>query len=138
MLRLRCEFDSRLGRCCGVGQRTYLSRALTANGGPCPPAWRARVPWCHMGVGALPVTEQRVVSAGSAPGGTRTPAGCSEGTANVVSMVPDVHFLGPMTRYQPGQTGAVTTNGRPGVSSWAPAGVVSGQEGKGRPARAMS
>src|SRR5215831_3730614 len=33
MLRLRYEFDSRLGRCCGVGQRTYLSRALTANGG---------------------------------------------------------------------------------------------------------
>ena len=30
MLRLRCEFDSRLGHCCGVGQRTYLSSALTA------------------------------------------------------------------------------------------------------------
>ena len=27
---------------------------------------------------------------------------CLEGTANVVSMVRDVHFLGPMTRYQPG------------------------------------
>src|SRR5215813_3283171 len=31
------------------------------------------------GVSALPVTEQRVVSAGSAPGGTRTPVGCLEG-----------------------------------------------------------
>src|SRR5262245_51565684 len=26
-------------------------------------------------------------------------------------MVRDVHFLGPMTRYQSGQAGAVTTNG---------------------------
>ena len=30
MLRLRCEFDSRLGRCCSVGQRTCLRRTLTA------------------------------------------------------------------------------------------------------------
>jgi hypothetical protein len=27
---------------------------------------------------------------------------CLEGTANAASMVRDVHFLGPMTRYQPG------------------------------------
>src|SRR5215831_13677673 len=74
MLRLRWESDSRFCHCCSVGQRTYFSRALTANGGPCSPAWRARAPWCHMGVSTLPVTEQGVVSADSAPGGTRTPA----------------------------------------------------------------
>src|SRR5262249_59913495 len=71
--RLRWESDSRLGGGGGVGKATHLSRPLPANGAPCPPAWRARAPWCHMGVSALPVTEQRVVSAGSAPGGTRTP-----------------------------------------------------------------
>jgi hypothetical protein len=27
---------------------------------------------------------------------------CLEGTANAASMVRDVHFLGPMTRYQSG------------------------------------
>jgi hypothetical protein len=33
MLWLRHDFDSRLGRCCSVGQRTCLRRTLTA-------AWR--------------------------------------------------------------------------------------------------
>jgi hypothetical protein len=36
---------------------------------------------------------------------------CLEGTANVARMMRDVHFLGLMTRYQPGQAGAVATNG---------------------------
>ena len=36
---------------------------------------------------------------------------CLEGTANVASKVRDVHFLGPLTRYQSGQAGTVTTNG---------------------------
>ena len=36
---------------------------------------------------------------------------CLEGTANMASMMRDVHFLGPMTHYQSGQAGAVTTNG---------------------------
>ena len=57
MLRLRWESDSRFCHCRGVGQRTYLSRTLSANGGPYLSAWRARVPWwrrCLLVRGSLP------------------------------------------------------------------------------------
>jgi len=66
--------------------------------------------WCQPWVSTASWRSLRTVFCVVRLAGFEPATGCLEGTANMASTVRDVHFLGPMTRYQSGQAEAVTTN----------------------------